>query len=460
MKKPAVNSKALRQGGYLAAVTAAVVALVVLINLVVGQLPSNYTEFDLTDNSLYEITDTSKEFLAGLDQDVEIVVLAEDGATDERILKFLDRYVALSGHLSLTSVDPVAHPEEASQYDAQSDSLIARCEDTGKSETIAYSDIITYSYTSYFSMTEDAFDAEGQLTSAVNYVTSDADRTVYTVTGHGEEDLSSVITDAIDKANLSLDSVSPILNGSIPEDCDLLIVNGPATDLSQDELTILQDYLAGGGQMIFLSGDTLDALPNWEALLESRGFDLVDGYIADLTNYYVQFGSPFVICGVLNTGSGVASGVDSDALTYLENSRGFLSLEDTEDAAWTITPFLSTTSGALAVTADGTQTSGTYLLGAVSEGDDGGRMTVIGSTSFLDGTLLSQNPSLANQTLFVNALTAGFDDVSNLSIPSKSLAVTYNTIQNPGLWSTAYMIVLPIGILLCGFLFWLRRRKL
>ena len=62
MKKPAVNSKALRQGGYLAAVTAAVVALVVLINLVVGQLPSNVTEFDLTDNSLYEITDTSKDF--------------------------------------------------------------------------------------------------------------------------------------------------------------------------------------------------------------------------------------------------------------------------------------------------------------------------------------------------------------------------------------------------------------
>ena len=41
MKKPAVNSKALRQGGYLAAVTAAVVALVVLVNLVMGQLPSN-----------------------------------------------------------------------------------------------------------------------------------------------------------------------------------------------------------------------------------------------------------------------------------------------------------------------------------------------------------------------------------------------------------------------------------
>ena len=460
MRKPNINTRSLRRGGYLAAVTAAVAALVVLINLVVGQLPSHWTELDLTDNGLYEISDTSRDFLAGLDQDVEIVVLAEEGNTDERILKFLDRYAALSDHLSLTFVDPVAHPEEASAYDTQSNSLIVRCEATGKSQTISYNDIITYSYTSYFSMTEDSFDGEGQITSAVNYVTSDANRTVYTVTGHGEEDLSDYVTDAIDKANLNLDSVSPLFNGSVPEDCDLLLVNGPATDLSADELTILQDYLAGGGQMIFVAGDTLDALPNWEALLESRGFDLADGYIADLSNYYVQFGSPFVIRGVLNTGSDVASGVDSDALTYLENSRGFLSLEDTEDAAWTITSFLSTTSDALAVTADGTQTSGTYLLGAVSQGDDGGRLTVLGSTSFLDGTLLAQNPSLANLTLFTNALTAGFEDVSNLSIPAKNLAVTYNTIQNPGLWSTTYLIILPVGFLLCGFLFWLRRRKL
>ena len=234
MRKPNINTRSLRRGGYLAAVTAAVAALVVLINLVVGQLPSHWTELDLTDNGLYEISDTSRDFLAGLDQDVEIVVLAEEGNTDERILKFLDRYAALSDRLSLTFVDPVAHPEEASAYDAQSNSLIVRCEATGKSQTISYNDIITYSYTSYFSMTEDSFDGEGQITSAVNYVTSDASRTVYTVTGHGEEDLSDYVTDAIDKANLNLDSVSPLFNGSVPEDCDLLLVNGPATDLSAD----------------------------------------------------------------------------------------------------------------------------------------------------------------------------------------------------------------------------------
>ena len=460
MNKPQMNPNALRQGGYLAAVTAAVIALVILINLAAGQLPSNWTEFDLTDNDLYDISDTSQDFLAGLDQDVEIVVLAEENATDERILKFLDRYAALSDRLSVSFVDPVAHPEQVSQYDADSNRLLVRCEATGKSDAISYSDIITYTYTNYYTAVEDSFDAEGQLTSAIDYVTSEASRTVYTITGHGEEELSEPIADAIDKANLNQNSVSPIFNGSIPEDCDLLIANGPATDLSADELTILQDYLAAGGQMIFVAGDSLDPLPNWEALLESRGFQMMDGYIADLANFYVQFGSPFVIHGVLDTSSDIALGMDEDALTYLENSRGFQSLADTEGSTWTVRAFLSTTDQAMAVTEDGSQTAGTYLLGAVSEGEDGGRLTVFGSTSFLDGALLTQNPSLANQTLFLNAVTAGFEEVSNWTIPAKSLTVTYNTVQNPALLSSVYVLILPIGILLAGFVFWLRRRKL
>lgn len=90
----------LRQGGYLAATTAIVVAIVVFLNLIVGQLPTHLLEFDLSDKQLYTVTDTSKEFLAGLDKDVEIVVLAEESNVDERIAKFLDNYAALSSHMS------------------------------------------------------------------------------------------------------------------------------------------------------------------------------------------------------------------------------------------------------------------------------------------------------------------------------------------------------------------------
>ncbi len=217
------NKRKLRQGGYLAAVTAVVAAIVLLVNLIVGQLPSNLLEFDLSDHQLYTVSDTSVEFLSTLDQDVEIVVLAEEGSVDERITKFLDRYAALSSHITVTQVDPVAHPSAAEEYDASADSLVVRCAETGKSRAIPFSDILVYDtmyYYMYGQYYETEFDAEGQLTSAVRYVTGDNDTVLYTLENHGEGTLSTQVTDAIEKANLTLSGgVSLALDGGVPEDC-------------------------------------------------------------------------------------------------------------------------------------------------------------------------------------------------------------------------------------------------
>ena len=304
----------------------------------------------------------------------------------------------------------------------------------------------------------------GQLTSALDYVTNDAGKKVYTVTGHGESDLSATITDAIDKANFSLDAVSPALNGGVPEDCDLLIANGPTTDLSESERELLEAYLDGGGQMILLLPEDYVDLPNWDALMNRFNLDMVEGYIADTSRYYPQLGSPFAICATLDLSSPITSALSSDTLTLLTNSQGFVELTEGADESVTVTPFMTTTSDGYAVTLEGSQTQGTYLLGAVAErtGEDGettGRLTVFGSTSFVAEDILAANPSIANQTIFMNAVTGGFDDVTNLSIPAKSLAMAYNTIANPNLWSSLYIIVLPIAILAAGLIFWTRRRK-
>ena len=52
------------------------------------------------------------------------------------------------------------------------------------------------------------------------------------------------------------------------------------------------------------------------------------------------------------------------------------------------------------------------------------------------------------------------DDTNAWSVPGESLETTYNAIQNAGLWGTTYIIIRPVGILLCGFIFWMKRRKL
>ena len=65
-----------------------------------------------------------------------------------------------------------------------------------------------------------------------------------------------------------------------------------------------------------------------------------------------------------------------------------------------------------------------------------------------------------NLDIFMNALTAGFDDISAVSIPAKSLETSYNTIANVGLWSLPFVAVIPILTLAVGLVYWLRRRRL
>ena len=276
-------------------------AIVIFINLIVGQLPTHLLEFDLSDKQLYTVTDTSRELLAGLDKDVEIVVLAEESNVDERIAKFLDNYAALSGHITVTEVDPVAHPSAAESYNAAVNSLVVRCEETGKARAISFDDIIVYDqmyYYMYGQIYETEFDAEGQLTSAVDYVTGDNDTVIYTMENHDETALSTQVTDAIEKANLTLDSTSLLLTGSVPEDCSLLISYGASKDLTDDELTLIRAYLDGGGQVMFVLAQTEEEMPNWETLMAVYGLSLADGYVADTARYYPQLGSVYAIAPV------------------------------------------------------------------------------------------------------------------------------------------------------------------
>ena len=50
--------------------------------------------------------------------------------------------------------------------------------------------------------------------------------------------------------------------------------------------------------------------------------------------------------------------------------------------------------------------------------------------------------------------------ITTLSIPSKSLDITYNMVTSAGLWSALFIIVIPVIFLIAGFVIWLKRRKL
>lgn len=449
-----------RRKGVTSAVTVVVVvAIAVVANLVVGQLPSNLTERDLTDNSLYTVSDTSVEYLAELNTPVEVVVMARESDVDERITKFLHNYAALSDQITLTFIDPVEHPSALEEYDTSANTVVVLSSETGKQRAISFDDMLVPDYMSYYyygtvSYTE--FDADGQMTSAVDYVTSENSHVIYLAENHGEQSLGSSVTDAIDKANLSTDTVSLLLDGGVPEDCSLLLFNQPSTDLSADEVELVEDYLEQGGQVMILLNRT--DLSNFNQILSDYGLTMAQGYIGDAANYYVQYGS-FYFSGTLSSSNEITSGFDSDDLSLLYGAHGMTESTPIRDTI-EVDAFLTTTEQGYS---DATGETGTYILGAVAteEIDDEttARLTVFTTESVVDDEIITYNSSMINLDLFVNALTAGFEDISSISIPAKSLEITYNTFTNAGLWSTLYLAVIPLVTLIGGLIYWMNRRK-
>ncbi len=280
-----------RQGSYSLAMTAVVIGIVVFINLIAGRLPSSLKQIDISTNNIYEITDTSRDLLKDLDKDVDFTILAEKSSTDERIRTFIEKYAALSSHINVEWIDPVLHPSALTEYETESDTIVVSCSDTEKTTTVSFQDIITYDEMSYYttgSLTESEFDGEGQLTSAVNYVTTDVSKTIYTVSGYGESSLPSSVTDLMKKSSFTTEELNLMMASSIPEDCDLLLFYAPSADISEDELNLLTSYMEDGGNVFFIQGEDLTDMPNFSSLMETYGLQPSQGYIADIRSALIR----------------------------------------------------------------------------------------------------------------------------------------------------------------------------
>ena len=479
-------NKQLKKGGAMALFTVLVIAAVIVVNLIVGTFPAKYRRVDLSSNQLYKLSDTSKNLLSNLDQDVTIYIVADPDMIDERIQHFVELYGDASSHIKIEEANPVLHPDILNSLGTETNTIFVTCESTGKNQSIAFSDIIqidTMSYYQYGQYKETAFDGEGQITSAISNVTSSSQPTVYTLSGHQESSLSSQIQDSISKSGLKTEDLNLMTDGAIPDDCDLLLINYPQTDLSQDEVDLIQAYLNQGGNVFLLTGVTESGTPNLTALCAQYGMDLKNGYVADTASGHFYGGSQFNVIPTYDFSAGLLTNVGSKTAALLVQPSGMTLNENLRDGL-TVKSFLTTSDqGVLVDPVSGEQTIGTYVLGATaseevnvpaeetqetaSDSDADGEetvptanFTVITAPGMADDSLLSQFPSLTNLTIFMNAVTLDLPEATALAIPTKSLEVTYNMISSGGLWSALFIIVIPVIFLIAGFVIWMKRRKL
>ena len=454
-----------------ALMTAVVLAIVVVINLVVGQIPVKYTQFDLTDNQLYTITDQTKTFVKGLDSDVDVYLVAQSGQEDEQIQKVLERYESLSSHIKVHTKDPVVNPSFTKQYTDSSlsdNSLIVVCGE--KYKVINYSDIYQseFNYSTYSSQTT-GFDAEGQLTSAIDYVTSDTLPKLYTLTGHDEAFLSGTLTSQIEKENIQLEQLSLLNVDSIPEDAAGIMIYAPASDISGEEQTMLADYTKNGGKLFAAAGPVKEGnIDNLHGLLEEYGVTAQDGIVVegDRERYALQ--TPYALLPQMESSDITDSLIAEHYYPILPIVQG-LKVDETK-AAGRVTTLLSTTDQAFSKMAgyelstyerEEGDVDGPFAAAVSISCENEGRILWFGSSDFLED-MYNALSSGANGDLGMNGLSSMIGESEAMAIRSKSLNYNYLTIsESTSAMLQAVMIgVFPLAYLGIGICVVMRRRRM
>lgn len=456
-----------KRGSYTLAMTSIVIAIVIVFNMIVNLIPENKRQFDISSTNIYEISSKSKKIINKVDHDVTFYVLAEKSSTDKRIKTFINKYASLSDKIHIKWIDPVLHPSALTKYGTEENNIVISCKKTNRTTTVSFDDILVSS-ASYYSTSSSAssFDGDGQLTSALNYVTSDKEYKAYYTSGHGESSLSSEVTSLLTKSRISTSDLLLMTATSIPDDCDLLIIDGATSDFTKDEVKLLSSYLKKGGKVVTLLAQTNKSMKNLYGLLKDYGLTVQSGYIADTERSYQ--GNYYYLIPNLSVSGDMASGISSNSVMMI-NSKGMTQSTPARDSISTDS-FMTTSNNGYAVT-EKKQTQGTYVLGATStesvkvKNSKGkkvtkeSRLTVYGSNMLIDEQITSSFSSLENLTLFTNSVTASLDNADNVSISPKSLEVSYNTIAHPGPFSILVVFVIPVGLIIGGFIVWFRRRR-
>jgi ABC-2 type transport system permease protein len=158
----------------------------------------------------------------------------------------------------------------------------------------------------------------------------------------------------------------------------------------------------------------------------------------------------------------------------MDISTGFTLEEGIDEASLTVTPLLKTSDrGYLIKTADSLSNvnssnskKGEYILGAVSEkAVDGGSAKLIAysASATFDVNAEIQTDLYMNADLFMNSIywACDVDESAAISIPTKSFESTMVTMEGSDVIFIVltFLILIPIIILVLGFIVWIRRRR-
>ena len=417
---------------------------------------------DWTASGRNTLSEPSRALLARLGEPVRITAYARDNpALRESIARLVERYRRHKPDLTLAFVNPDLSPDRARELGVTLDGEL-HVEYRGRGEIVRQL-------------------GEQALTMALQRLSRRQDRTVLFLEGHGERkplgvanyDLGTFGRE-LEKNGIRARSVDLSQERSLPPAAAALVIAGPQRALPPEQVGLVLDYVARGGNLLWLMEP--DEPSGLQALAATLGVAPLPGVVVDPDTARLGIDNPAFIPIVDYGPHPVTAPLRVPALLPQA-----VALEVRASAGWNAAVLLESQSGSRTESRapegsarpdpgsgerPGPLTVGVALFRPLADTTAGGaspmtseqRLAVIGDGDFLSNTYLGNGANLELGLNLLNWLTLAETPiiVGPRSVPDPSLDLSDRALA---LIAAVFLIIVPVGLLASGWLIWWFRRR-
>jgi hypothetical protein len=409
--------------------------------------------WDFSAAARHSLSPQSRAVMARLAGPLRFTAVVPDyGGLRPPVELLLQRYQRAGADVSVTFLDPDTHPAQARQLGVRGPAEVV-VEYGGRTERVGAP-------------------SERTVTAALQRLALEGERWVVGVAGHGEANLVGRANfdlgdfgAALERAGFRPQPVETATAGGIPDNAALVVLAAPQVALLPGEESRLAEYLAQGGNLLWLLGRESALDP--AVLVQALGLERLPGVIVDAAAAAVGADDPTIAVVSRYPDEAAVRG-----LGVLSLFPGAVALEVAPPPGWRAAPLLQTgpqswnetgaLRGPLRVDAAAGERRGPLTLGwAISRPRVGGgeqRVVLVGDADFLSNAFLGNAGNLDLGTNLVRWLT---ENDATLDIPLRAAPdLRYDPPPSAGALPVLFLYGLPLGCLAAGLGIrsWRRRR--
>lgn len=440
----------------------------------------NIKDIDTTTNKVYSISEATKTKLGDLNKDVEIQLINLSSYTF--LQDFASQYTKINSHIKAENINNLASRSDLmAEYNLESTDKLIVIKSGDRETTLTLSDLYTYDYSTY----EQIDVTEEKLTNAIINVTIENKPKIYFLTGHNSySDASfSAIRSKIEDESNEVYTLNLLIQGSIPEDCNCLIITAIESDLTEMERDAIINYSNNGGKILLLADSEYgqETKPNFQEILNLYGFSISKVILLEQDKDRMVYAMPqYIIAPITSTINGKTNmnlnmcAIFSGRIEFKDDNTlsnigvTYTTIAQTSDSAFLRTNFQTTSTSKM----DQDEDAPNSIIGALVTRTLGGgktaQMIVYSNAIFATNQQISidgihyvyANDLCNNIDVAINSVSYLTEREDTITIRKDEDSVTYTVTQSQHNLIMAIIFLVPLAIIIVGIVVWqIRRRK-